>query len=200
MSFLALITGALGSGKTTICSSLFTGLRSAGYPAAGIVEMVSRNEDGLPIKISFRDLSTHEEWLWTERVSGLPLPQPFTFPEEPLERAIALLSALASEKRCPLILDEIGLLEIESGKGFLKWILDYLHREDSILIASLRKGREEALLRHLSGWKPLIVQSFECMENARAACLDAALKWTVQHCRAGNEKVYLQQNTILKRR
>jgi len=195
MAFLALIAGPIGSGKTTICSSLYDSLLSSGYPVSGLIQETERNENGLPIRIGFRDLATRKSWPWTERQSSFPIPPPFVFPEQPLQKAIARLSEAAAEGRRPLILDEIGLLEIESEKGFLAWVREYLSHEDSFLIASVRKGREESLLNILVDKAPerksLEAGVFEIEGKNRDACLDSALKWTLRHCPTQNGNVYL---------
>jgi nucleoside-triphosphatase THEP1 len=195
MASLALITGPIGSGKTTICSSLYVRLRDAGYLVSGLIQETRRNENGLPIRIDFRALSTGKSWPWTERKSGDPCPSPFMFPEQPLQEALACLSQAEAENRYPLILDEIGLLEIERGIGFLKWVESYLEHENSFLIASLRNGREKCFLEIIadkaSHGKPLQASVFEIEGKNREACLNSALNWTLRHCPKRDVNVYL---------
>lgn len=195
MASLALITGLIGSGKTTICSSLYGILLDSGYPVSGLVQKTERNEYGFPTRIGFHDLSTGKYWPWAERESGFPTPPPFVFPEQPLALAIACLSRAAEEGKRPIILDEIGLLEIESGIGFLGWVLGYLGRDDACLIASLRKGRAESFLKIIADASPrgkqLESSVFGIEGENGDSYLRSALDWTLRHCPKQGGNVYL---------
>ncbi len=203
MAFLAVISGPLASGKTGVCVRLHHRLGAAGYQPSGIVQENSRNETGFPVGIRFRHLSSGAAWAWTERDPGRTPPAPFDFPDEPLARAVECLSRDAEEGFRPLILDEIGLLELVERKGFIEWLLDYLRREDAFLVASLRAGREEALNR-LLGEKSLFADAprlevFSVTRESRETCLDSLYNWVLRHCPKEVGKLYLKQNMIPKR-
>ena len=203
MAFLAIISGPLGSGKTGICRRLYQRLREAGYPASGIVEETSRNERGIPVGIGFRHLSTGEGWAWTERNSREDPPPAFDFPEAPLARAVEHLSQDAGAGLRPLILDEVGLLEIRDGKGFGGWLSGYLRRKDAFLIVSVRTGREDAFLEFLGSLgvpqKTLVIGTARLTGESRETCLDSAYNWVLRHCPKEAGKLYFNQNTIPKR-
>lgn len=196
MAFLALISGPMASGKTVVCTRLYKKLIEAGYPASGIVQETLRNKTGLPVSISFRHLSSGDLWQWTERDPARSPPVPFDFPEEPLVAAIDRLARDNTAGCFPIILDEIGLLEIRDGKGFLTWLLDYLRQPDSCLVASLRAGREEGLLEFLDKAglhrECLVIKVFQVEEKNRESCFASVSNWVFRHCPKGIGKLYLK--------
>ncbi len=203
MAFLAIISGTIASGKTGVCVGLYHRLREAGYASSGIIEETSRNKTGLPVSIRFRHLSTETVWAWTERNPDQIPQAPFDFPEAPLARAVECLSRDAAAGSRPLLLDEVGLLEIREGKGFGEWLIDYLRREDAFLIVSVRAGREDALFKILGGAgihdDALSPEVFRITEESRKTCLDSVYNWVLRHCPKEVGKLYLNQNTIPKR-
>ncbi len=203
MAFLAVISGPLASGKTGVCLRLHHRLSEAGYLSSGIVQENSRNGTGFPVSIRFRHLSSGAVWAWTERDPGQLPPAPFDFPDAPLARAAECLSRDAEEGFRPLILDEIGLLELGEKKGFIEWLSEYLRGENAFLVASLRAGREDALIR-LLGEKGLHTDAlchevFRVTKESRETCLDSLYNWVLRHCPKEVGKLYLKQNTIPKR-
>ncbi len=161
MRELVLVTGSMRAGKTSLCKALFRILRQKTARPFGIIEENRRDDRGIPLVIDLLDLATGEsiafasrkavpEGLSQERASpgnGYP---PFAFRAEAFAWAMDRLKA-AIEGGCgPVILDEIGALEIRQGGGFLKvavWAMDH---GESPLVLTLRPEFEESLLVRLS--------------------------------------------------
>jgi len=165
MRELFIVTGPMRSGKTTFCKKLFALLEAGSIRPFAIVEENLRDPRGIPVSLTLHDLGADEErplasratsvpGLALDRVPGsgseFPYP-PFRFSEPAFSWARDRAKA-AVEKGCgPVLVDEIGPLEADEGKGFfptVAWLLDH---GDCPLLVTMRPGLEKAFLDRLSG-------------------------------------------------
>jgi nucleoside-triphosphatase THEP1 len=150
---VVLVSGGMASGKTSFCRSLASQCALRGHPAAGIVQDSVRGPDGLPMELYIRDLESGESRVLAMRKppsQGVP-PQPFDFSEETLDWALGILFAALDDGGAPIIIDEVGPLELRNGRG-LRPALDRAALSlrsaglDSPLIVTVRQSLEAELL------------------------------------------------------
>ncbi|WP_119066473.1 nucleoside-triphosphatase [Aggregatilinea lenta] len=115
---IAVLTGDVGSGKTTTCGQIVERAQANGLDCAGIV-CPGRFERGEKVGIDLLDVRTGERRLLAE-VDGQPavLRTPrYRFHVETVAWGMACLDAARS---CDvLIVDELGPLELERGQGWV---------------------------------------------------------------------------------
>lgn len=161
MRNLILIFGSMRSGKTSLCKALFHILQQKSARPFGIIEENQRDGRGIPLVINLRDLAKDESMALASRK---PLPDgdipdgaspgeeypPFNFNEEAFSWAMDRLKDAIAKGCGPVILDEIGALEIRQGGGFLKAVVWAMDHGDAPLVLTLRPELEESLLERLS--------------------------------------------------
>jgi nucleoside-triphosphatase THEP1 len=166
-----LLTGRRGVGKTTVCQTVAELARRRGYRPYGVItpaiyacpELALREVEGQSrrdshgAKVGFEavDVSSGERWplARTDRELGGPCVGPYSFDPEGLSKALEVLITAAMEERDLLVIDEIGPLELEQGKGFAP-ILDLLPVEGPThTLIVVRPTLLGQLLLHLRGNK-----------------------------------------------
>lgn len=115
---IAILTGAPGSGKTTACCRLEDRARELGLDCAGII-CPARFDDGARAGIDVVDARTRERRSLAEvdELPGRLRAGPYRFDDGAVAWGVARLG-----KACPcdlLIVDEIGLLEMDRGEGWV---------------------------------------------------------------------------------
>jgi nucleoside-triphosphatase THEP1 len=149
-----LLTGRRGVGKTTVCQAVAELARRRGYRSGGVITPAlyarpepfdftqdRRSRRACPAdlelgignweltKVGFEavDVGTGERWplAHTDRELGGPQVGPYSFDPTGLARALRVLERAISAGCDLLMVDEIGPLELEQGKG-LAPILDLL--------------------------------------------------------------------------
>jgi nucleoside-triphosphatase THEP1 len=109
-----IITGAIGSGKTTVCEKVVNIVRSSGYSCGGILTHKAKHES----LIAF-DIQTGERAILAsaDNTFGGPRTPRYSFNPEAIKFGIrAINKAIDSDI---LIIDELGHLELD-GEGFAK--------------------------------------------------------------------------------
>lgn len=139
-----LLTGPIGSGKTSAVLALSAHLLGSGMALAGVASP-RITEDGRTVGYRVRDLCTGEERLLCSwEPPGLPFGR-FFFRSEALAFANEVLKRAAKEASV-LVVDEVGPLELEGG-GFAPG----LHRaraSQAFLVLTVRPR----LLPHVAAW------------------------------------------------
>ncbi len=161
----ALLTGERGAGKTTICMSL-----AAGNPLyAGIVEAPVLDAAGRSIGIRARSLADGEEWdlASVDRDLGGPRTGRFSFSQEGIDRAAAVLDAALARPRGIAVIDEVGPLELFSGAGFAP-VLPRLAAAGSVLI-TVRPGLLSLVVQRVPRH---LVEVFNVEAATRAAVVE----------------------------
>ncbi len=125
---VAILTGEVGSGKTTAAAAVVDGLRARGARVGGFLA-VGRLAGGRRTGFDLRDVATGETWpLCRESAepSGATRWNRFSFVDETLARGRGILAEAAATAHV-IVVDEIGGLEL-SGGGWAP-SLDALARE-----------------------------------------------------------------------
>ncbi|MGQ9567243.1 MAG: nucleoside-triphosphatase [Anaerolineae bacterium] len=146
---LLLLTGEVGSGKTTVCQRVVEGCRPLGIPVAGLLSLPLIGPQGQRLAIQAVDLTTGAR----ERLARLGEGEgtrlgPYTFAPEAVRWALAVLERDVAAPGL-LLVDEIGPLELGRGEG-LAPALPALQRraeEGKPLLLVVRTGFIAPLLR-----------------------------------------------------
>ena len=116
---IGLITGQVGSGKTTVCLKAWEMIRARGLAAGGILSPARHNASGAKIGIDVLDVATgRKKALADYEIGGGRTIGPYTFDPDILAWANARLRAAIQAAPDLLFVDEIGPLELAHGKGF----------------------------------------------------------------------------------
>jgi nucleoside-triphosphatase THEP1 len=141
---VVLLTGGKESGKTTACRHLVERARGLGLTCAGIISP-PRLEGGAKVGIDVVDVRTGERRALAE-VDGRPAALragPHRFDEAAVARARDLL-----DTACPcdiLVVDEIGPLELEGGRGWANALEVLRGGEYRLAVAVVRPRLVEAV-------------------------------------------------------
>lgn len=116
---LALVTGSIGAGKTTVCQRTLDLLRVQGLAPAGILTPARLDASGAKIGIDVQDVASGAQRRFATRVaSGGATVGAYTFDPEGLAWALDRLYEAAIARPDLLVIDEIGPLELEHKRGF----------------------------------------------------------------------------------
>lgn len=114
---VAIITGPLHAGKTTLANRLIKRLRSCGYRTAGIVSH-GYWKDGIRSRFDVEDLSTGRLAPLAERsCNSGPGGMAFAFDPRGLEAGRSALDPAVCKEASVVVIDEIGRLEL-AGEGW----------------------------------------------------------------------------------
>ncbi|GAB1484290.1 hypothetical protein MASR2M78_31080 [Treponema sp.] len=152
---LILITGSIGSGKTSLCRAAYSSLSQNGQSCRGLAQVAGdRAQDGTASEYDLHFLGPElEKAIPLARrapieLKNIPMEDrivlgPIVFDGQAFERAEEFLRNTQGTKF--FILDEIGKLEMDRALG-LRRSLDYiLSLDESVLIACVRKDRKDMM-------------------------------------------------------
>jgi nucleoside-triphosphatase THEP1 len=119
-------------GKTTVCQAVAELARRRGYRPGGVITPALHDSDGAKVGFEAADVGSGERWplARTDQELGGPRVGPYTFDPAGLARVLRVLRRAATAGCDLLMVDEIGPLELEQGKGFAP-ILDLVHWRSS---------------------------------------------------------------------
>jgi nucleoside-triphosphatase THEP1 len=133
-----LLTGRRGVGKTTVCQAVAELARRRGYRPGGVItpalyacpadwELGMGNWELTKVGFQALDVGSGERWPLARTDPEIRGPRvgPYSFDPAALARALRVLGRAISAGCDLLMVDEIGPLELEQGKGFAP-ILDLL--------------------------------------------------------------------------
>ena len=206
-SQVILLTGRRSVGKTTVCQAVAELARRRGYRPGGVITPALYNNHGTKVGFEAVDVGSGERWplartdpsatlrqgsgqalrLCSGQGSGhrqeLGGPQvgPYSFDPAGLARALEVLKRAISAGCDLLMVDEIGPLELEQGKGFAP-ILDLLPAEGPThTLIVVRPALLDQLLLHLRGTEFTVFTVNE--ENRNKLPLRIVEKlWGDRHC------------------
>ncbi len=180
----ALVTGAVGAGKTTVVSRVLDRVREGGRSAAGLwcpAHRVGGSKGG----IRAVDLASGEDRLLAVRTTGQGTPGahpgerclhrgPYTFDPEVFAWANGLLLRAIKARPDLLVVDEIGPMELERGAGLAK-VLEALATENvPRTLVVVRDRCLEPLRARLSSGRTGV---FTVDENSRASIPETVSSW-----------------------
>jgi nucleoside-triphosphatase THEP1 len=133
-----LLTGRRGVGKTTVCQAVAELARRRGYRPGGVItpalyacpadwELGIGNWELTKVGFEAMDVGSGERWplAHVDHKMGGPRVGPYNFDPAALARVLRVLEGAISAGCDLFMMDEIGPLELEQGKGFAP-ILDLL--------------------------------------------------------------------------
>ena len=156
---IAILTGAVGTGKTTTCGRLLDRGRKLGLDCAGLL-CPSRVDGGVKVGIDVVDARTGERRRLAEvdELPGRLRAGPYRFDDAAFAWGAARLGMA-----CPcdvLIVDEIGPLEMGRGEGWVN-ALDVLRvGRYRLAVAVVRPSLEDAVWTALGAPGTLVRRSF----------------------------------------
>lgn len=121
-----LLTGERQVGKTTACRQVAELARGLGYDPAGVLALALLDKDGLPVAYHALMVSDGEQRLLARANGDLGGPRTgrYSFNADVLSWMIGRLRGAISQGCDLLIVDEIGPLELEQGRGLAPILSD----------------------------------------------------------------------------
>ncbi len=131
---IALLSGEIGAGKTTICQRVLALARKRGYRCGGLLTPAIFDQDGNKIGIEALDPLSGQSWTLARADRPMDGPQTgrYHFEARALQRCLTAIEQGATEGDL-LLIDEIGPLELEQEKG-LSPVLDILLHTPRVLV------------------------------------------------------------------
>jgi nucleoside-triphosphatase len=171
---LALLSGQIGVGKTTICQRVLALARTRGYRCGGLLTPAILDRRGYKVGIAALDLLSGQSWTLARIDQPMDGPQigRYHFGARALQRGLTAIAQAAQE--CDLVLiDEVGPLELEHRKG-LAPALDILPHTPLALVV-VRSALLDRLLAHLDGVEVAVFiateENRETLPHRIVACL-----------------------------
>ena len=121
-----LLTGECQVGKTTVCRRVAELARGLGYHPAGVLTPVVTDQDDFPVVRHAVMVSDGEQRLLARADGDLGGPRTgrYSFDADVLSWVLGRLRTAISQDCDLLIVDEIGRLELEQGKGLAPILSD----------------------------------------------------------------------------
>ncbi len=121
-----LLTGQRQVGKTTVCKQVAELARGLDYDPAGVLALALFDEDGLPVAYHALMVSDGEQRLLARANGNLGGPRTgrYSFDADVFSWVIGKLRRAISRGCDLLIVDEIGPLELEQGRGLAPLLTD----------------------------------------------------------------------------
>jgi hypothetical protein len=142
-----LIIGDRLSGKTSLCKSLYTRFIDLSLKPYAIVEENERDDRGIPIRLILHELTTGQKTMLGTRMASTQEDYgPFSFAEGAFGEAAQGLTTALRDGFSPIILDEVGPLEVLGHGGFWNWLSWAIGQENCFLVISIRPGLESAFI------------------------------------------------------
>jgi len=170
-----LLTGKRQVGKTTVCKRVAELARGLGYGPAGVLTPVLLDKDGFPVVRHALMVSDGEQRLLARADGDLggPRTSRYSFDADVFSWVIGRLRAAISQGCDLLIVDEIGPLELERGRGLAPLLSDLSARRLPPLLLVVRPE----LAGRLQKWLPGIpFRTFTVTQENRQALADAIIK------------------------
>ena len=179
-----LLTGERQVGKTTVCRQVAELARGLGYGPAGVLTPVVLDEDGLPVARHALMVSDGQQRLLAQANSDLEKRNPklskggprtgrYSFDAAVLSWVIGRLQGAISQGCALLIVDEIGPLELEQGKGLAPILSDLSAEKLPPLLLVVRPELIGRLQEQLSG---IPFRTFTVTQENRQSLADTIIK------------------------
>ena len=158
-SNVVLITGEIGSGKTTLISAISARLKASGLLAGGILaSAVYENETKTGYKI--QDVATDKEMhlSHTNDTEGLARVGRYFFIPEAIDFGRAALSVERNRNSQIVLIDEIGAWELQ-GQGWAGSLNELIINCNMPLILTVRKSFLELVIENWMFQNPLVIEA-----------------------------------------
>ncbi|MBL7184377.1 MAG: hypothetical protein ISS50_08010 [Anaerolineae bacterium] len=170
-----LLTGKRQVGKTTVCSQVAELARGLSYDPAGVLAPALLDEDGLPVAYRALMVSDGEQRLLARANGDLggPRTSRYSFDADVFSWVIARLRGALVQGCDLLIVDEIGPLELEQGRGLAPLLSDLSVGMLPSLLLVVRPELAAQLQRRLSD---IPFRTFTVTQENRQALPNAIIK------------------------
>ncbi len=170
-----LLTGERQVGKTTVCRRVAELARGLGYGPAGVLAPALLGEDGLPVAYHSLMVSDGQQRLLARADGDLggPRTSRYSFDAAVFSWVLGRLRGAISQDCDLLIVDEIGPLELEQGRGLAPFLSDLSARRLPPLLLVVRPELVAQLQRRLSD---IPFCTFTVTQENRQALPNAILK------------------------
>ncbi|HEY9055185.1 MAG TPA: hypothetical protein VIO60_10250 [Rectinemataceae bacterium] len=188
MAHLYLAIGARSSGKTTCLSELWRLMNKPGCNPCAIIEENSRDALGFPVRIFFRDMESGRSVLLASRPSSSI---PFSFDEGAFAWAGERLREAHARQAKPIIVDELGPLELEDSGGLRPYLDLLLKTHPGPLVFSLRPSLLPAideLARNL-GMGRWVLHTVQVEAFGSHFCAERLFRMLEAHCHRAEAKI-----------
>ena len=170
-----LLTGQRQVGKTTVCKQVAELARGLSYDPAGVLAPALLDEDGLPMAYHALMVSDGQQRLLARANGDLggPRTSRYSFDADVFSRVIGRLRAAISQGCDLLIVDKIGPLELEQGRGLAPILSDLSAGRLPPLLLVVRPELAGRLQERLPG---VSFRTFTVTQENRQALPNAILK------------------------
>lgn len=175
-SNVVLITGEIGSGKTTLISAISARLKASGVLAGGILaSAVYENETKTGYKI--QDVATDKEMhlSHTNDTEGLARVGRYFFIPEAIDFGRAALSAERNRNSQIVLIDEIGAWELQ-GQGWAGSLNELIINCNMPLIITVRKSFLELVIENWMFQNPLVIEAKDAQVDSAMAEIERFAK------------------------
>jgi nucleoside-triphosphatase THEP1 len=175
-SNVVLITGEIGSGKTTLISAISARLKASGVLAGGILaSAVYENETKTGYKI--QDVATGQEMQLSHinDTAGLARVGRYFFIPEAIEFGRDALSAERNRNSQIVLIDEIGAWELQ-GQGWAGSLNELIINCNMPLILTVRKSFLELVIENWMFQNPLVIEAKEAQVDSVMAEIERFAK------------------------
>ena len=142
-----ILTGEIGSGKTTACRKAVKKSEEKGLKGGGILTPPIYTEKKKKSGFFAEDLKTGEKWVLGTRDLGSDIKGPvygiYRFSIDGFKKAYGVLKKAVVERCGLIVLDEIGPLEIVHKKGFWRILETLFDVKDAYLLLVVRPSLVE---------------------------------------------------------
>ena len=153
MTTVLVLAGHIGSGKSTVAARLVALARNRGLRCDGLLCSARLNADGRKVGINGERLGTGEQRLVASRdlaSAGLRCGI-WLFEPGAMEWSLEVLLDAISQRPELLLVDELGPMELQEGKGLAPIIPELKAGKVPLALVLVRMGLLPALLERLMG-------------------------------------------------
>jgi len=174
-SNVIIITGEIGSGKTTLIYGIATQLKENGIKAGGIIAPAVY-ENGIKKGYNLIDLSTERKMQLsqTDVIEGVARVGKYFFSPEAIAIGRDALSVARNMDSQIVLIDEIGAWELQ-GQGWATSLNELIIQCDMPLIITVRKSFLELVIENWMFQNPLVI---EAKNNSQEEVMSKILKFS----------------------
>jgi len=158
-SNVIIITGEIGSGKTTLISGISSRLKDSGIKTGGIIASAVY-ENGIKVGYTILDIATNQKMQLSHiyDTEGLARVGRYFFIPEALDFGRDALSVGRNRETEIVLIDEIGAWELQ-GQGWASSLNELIINCEMPLIIAVRRGFLELVIENWMFQDPLVIEA-----------------------------------------
>ncbi len=160
-----LITGEIGSGKTTLINAIAARLKKVGIEAGGILAPAVY-ANGVKTGYTIIDISTGDRKLLsqTDEIAGMPQVGKYFFIQEAIDFGMEALSVEKNREMKMVLIDEIGAWELQ-GQGWASSLNELIINCNMPMIISVRRSFLEFVIENWMLLDPMVIEAKDASVN-----------------------------------